>query len=36
MFQTGNAKLILKGVSQDINIQTILSNIKGCLALISY
>jgi len=35
-FETGNAKLILKGGDQNINIKNTLDNIKGCLALISY
>ncbi|MHA1491972.1 MAG: helix-turn-helix domain-containing protein [Promethearchaeota archaeon] len=36
IFQTGNARLTLKGGNQDINIQIISNDIKGCLALITY
>jgi len=36
IFQTGNAKLILKGGNQDINMQKASININGCLALITY
>lgn len=36
IFQTGNAKLTLKGGSQDIDIENASNNIKGCMALITY
>lgn len=36
MFQTGNAKLTLKGGNEDINTENAPDNIKGCIALISY
>jgi len=35
-FQTGDAKLILRGGNQNINIENASDNIKGCLALITY
>ncbi|MBU2545463.1 helix-turn-helix domain-containing protein [Patescibacteria group bacterium] len=36
IFQTGNAKLTLRGGNQDINIENTTNNIKGCIALITY
>ncbi len=36
IFQSGDAKLLLKGNSADINIENGLENIRGCLALITY
>jgi excisionase family DNA binding protein len=36
VFQTGDAKLTLKGGSADLNMETIKENIRGCLAFITY
>lgn len=36
MFQTGDAKLILKAGSSDLNMETASENIRGCLAFITY
>jgi excisionase family DNA binding protein len=36
IFQTGDAKLTLRGNSADINIENTKDNICGCLALITY
>lgn len=36
IFQTGDAKLTLKGGNQDIDIEDASNNIKGCIALITY
>lgn len=36
IFQTGNAKLTLKGGSADLNMETTKENIRGCLAFITY
>jgi len=35
-FQTGDAKLILKGGSEDIKIEDASDNVQGCIALIIY
>lgn len=36
IFQTGNAKLTLKGGVAVLDIETVKENIQGCIALISY
>lgn len=36
IFQTGNAKLVLKSGDTGLNIETTKENIRGCLALITY
>lgn len=36
VFQTGNAKLTLRGGGKAMDIQITMENIQGCLALISY
>lgn len=36
IFQTGNAKLTLRGRSADLNIESTKKNIRGCLAFITY
>lgn len=36
IFQTGNAKLILEGGSNELYIETTQENIRGCLVLITY
>jgi excisionase family DNA binding protein len=36
VFQSGDAKLILKGNSSDINIEIVAEKVRGCLALITY
>lgn len=36
MFQSGNAELLLKGGSTNLDIKKVEKNIRGCIALISY
>ena len=36
IFQSGDAKLLLKGNSADLNINDVQESVRGCLALITY